>query len=68
MTPRQKYITGSVILGIAVLGLLIEILEMTDVIPKYVPTRELNILALIFIILASTLRRRARAEMAGKPQ
>jgi hypothetical protein len=65
MTARNKYVVGSIILAVAVIILVIEILGMTSVIPKWGMTRELNLLAIVLVVIAGGLRRRARAEMAG---
>lgn len=65
MTARTRYVVGSIILAVAMIILVIEILGMAGVIPKWGPTRELNLTAIILIVVAGALRRRARGEMAG---
>lgn len=66
MTARTRYLIGTAFLGISIVLLIVEILGMTGTIPKYVSTRELNTVAIVFLIIAWGMRRRARAEM-GRP-
>ena len=65
MSPRTKYRIGTAILLIAIVLIIVELLGMTGVIPKYVPTRSLNLTAIAFLLFAAIIRRHARAEMAS---
>jgi hypothetical protein len=66
MTARTKYFVGTAFLGVAIVILIVEILGMTGVLPKYIATRQLNLTAIIFLVIASGMRRRARTEMGGQ--
>ena len=67
MTARTKYFVGTAFLGVSIVMLIVEILGMTGVLPKYIATRQLNLTAIIFLVVAAGMRRSARAEMAGQP-
>ena len=67
MTARTKYQIGTTILVVAMLMAVFEILGMSGVIPKYVSPREMNSVAIVLLIIAMGMRRRARLEMAAKP-
>jgi hypothetical protein len=58
MTEDTRRTIGSIILGVTILVLLIQIAGMAGVIPKYLPTREVTIVAMVLVVLARGLRRK----------
>jgi len=65
MTARTKYQLGNTILIVAILLLIVNLLGMLEIIPKYVPSITLSTTVLLLVVVAGTLRRRGKAEMAA---
>lgn len=57
MTPESRRTLGNIVLGIVVVLLIFAIAEMSGLIPKYVPSRELTLMAIVLSVVASRLRR-----------
>lgn len=58
MTPESKRTLGNIVLGSVFVILIFAIAEMVGWIPKYVPSRELVLLAIILLVIARGLRRK----------
>ena len=66
MNPRTKYRVGTAILFLAIAVLIVEILGMTGSMPKYGGmARELNVTAIVLLMIAAVMRRQARAQMSS---
>ena len=60
MTPESRRTLGNIILGIVIVLLIVAIAEMSGLIPKYVPSRELTLMAIVLSVVASRLRRQPK--------
>ncbi|HEY6218658.1 MAG TPA: hypothetical protein VIV65_01290 [Gemmatimonadaceae bacterium] len=63
MTARTKYQVGNALLLLGVLVLIVNVIAMLEIIPKYLPPITVNMLVLVLVSIAGTLRRSGRAAM-----
>lgn len=67
MSPKTKYQVGSGLLILGVALLIVQLLGMTGITRKFVPTRELSLVTLVLVVAAGAMRRHARKEMKAVP-
>lgn len=58
MTENSRRTIGNFILGFTIVLLVVEMAGMAGIIPKYLPSREVVVVAMVLVILARGLRRK----------